>query len=123
MTPASPVPEPISTLPSGMLNCRLNSTSELQKAWMPFFHNGGLFVQTATAYHMNDEVVVLLTLPDQSRHAATGTISWINPSLGHRPAGVGVAFRDEPVLKELKARIETLLVGQAPVPDGSVMTL
>jgi type IV pilus assembly protein PilZ len=119
----SPVPEPISTMPSGMLSCRLNSEAELQKAWMPFFHNGGLFVQTPNTYHMNDEVVVLLTLPDQSRHAATGNIGWINPSLGHRPAGVGVAFRDEAILKELKARIETLLVGQAPVPDGSVMTL
>ena len=106
-------------LPQGMLNCSFDTVSILQKSFMPFFKNGGLFVETKKPYNMGDKVVLLLSLPDKSRHAAPGEIAWINPSFGHRPSGVGIAFNEmDSKNQEIKTLIETLLIGLNPLEQS-----
>lgn len=110
-------------LPLGMLNCSFEDNLQLQKSFMPFFRNGGLFIETTRPYKMGDKVVILLSLPDKSRHAASGEVSWINPGFGHRPAGVGISFSDaDSANQEVRVQIENLLVGLTPLDQPS-MTL
>lgn len=102
-------------LPSGMLNYTFEDRIALQKAFMPFLRYGGLFIETTKELEMGSPVVILLTLPDKTRHAVSGTVAWINPFLGHRPKGVGIAFEEEVKTQEVKSKIELALVGLPPL--------
>ncbi len=68
----------------------------LQKAYMPFVKGGGLFFPTIHPYKMNEEVFLLVTLPN-SKNAlpVEGVVVWRTPAEATeaRRQGVGIAFK------------------------------
>lgn len=84
----------------------------LYAAYMPTIAGGGLFVPTARAHRLGDELYLLLTLPeDPQRHPVAGQVVWITPAgaSGGRTQGVGVRFPADDKGRALRARIEQLL--------------
>lgn len=82
---------------NGILSLAIRDKAVLQAAHMPFIRNGGLFVPTADAYALGDEVFVLLTLPgDANRIPLAGKVVWITPPdcAGQRVAGIGIQFNE-----------------------------
>ena len=82
----------------------------LQKAYMPFVKGGGLFVPTTSSYQMNEEVFLLVTLPDDAKpKPVPGTVVWQSPSsVDGRKRGVGVEFKGREG-NSMRSRIEGLL--------------
>jgi type IV pilus assembly protein PilZ len=69
--------------------------SALFAAYMPFVSNGGLFIPTEKSFKLGDEILVLLTLPDETaRVPAPSRVVWITPARaqGNRARGIGVQF-------------------------------
>ena len=82
---------------NGILSLAIRDKAVLQAAHMPFIRNGGLFVPTADAYELGDEVFVLLTLPGHAnRIPLAGRVVWITPPdcPGRRVAGIGIQFSE-----------------------------
>ncbi len=82
---------------NGILSLAIHDKAVLQAAHMPFIRNGGLFVPTADAYELGDEVFVLLTLPgDANRIPLAGKVVWITPPdcEGQRVSGIGIQFSE-----------------------------
>ena len=80
---------------NGILSLAIRDKAVLQAVHMPFIRNGGLFVPTADAYQLGDEVFVLLTLPGEpGRVPLAGKVVWITPpgAEGQRVAGIGIQF-------------------------------
>ena len=95
---------------SGILSLNIKDRAALQAAYMPFIHNGGLFVPSAHAFDLGDEVFLLLRLlDDPSRIPVAGKVVWVTPpgAAQHRPAGVGVQFNDPD--SPLRTRIQSCL--------------
>ena len=69
----------------------------LYAAYMPFVHNGGLFVPTNKQFELGEKVFILLALMDEpEKIPINGTIIWITPkgAQGNRQAGIGVQFSE-----------------------------
>lgn len=84
-----------STSTSRILTMAVREKSALFAAYMPFVSNGGLFVPTEKPFKLGDEVLVLLTLPDETeRVPAPSRVVWITPARaqGNRVRGIGVQF-------------------------------
>jgi|SRR6188768_3446209 len=99
---------------AGVIPLALRSKMELYQAWMPFLQGGGLFVPSARAHVLGEEVFLLLTyLQEPTKVTLRGTVAWINPAhtSGGRPQGIGVKVASDPVWDELRKQIETLLAG------------
>lgn len=99
--------------PGGILNVAIKDKAALYEAYMPFVRNGGLFYPTIKPYRMGDEVLLLLTLMDDSeRIAVAARVVWITPvgAQNRRRAGIGVQFsaKDGGVTQK---RIEVHLAG------------
>ena len=101
---------------NGILSLAIRDKAVLQAVHMPFIRNGGLFVPTANAYELGDEVFVLLTLPGEpsgepsgapNRVPLAGKVVWITPpgGQGQRVAGIGIQFSepDNPLAALVKA--------------------
>jgi len=103
--PSSPV--------SGILNYRVPSKEELHRSYMPFLKNGGIFIPTEGRFKLNQELFLLLVLPQETeRHPVAGTVAWWNPTaFGFRPKGVGIQFIPNATTEALRHRIEVLLAG------------
>ncbi len=83
----------------------------LQKAYMPFVKGGGLFLPTTNQYPMNEEVFLLVTLPDnKSPFPVPGAVVWQSPTgaMDGRRQGVGIEFKGREG-NALRNRIEGLL--------------
>jgi len=83
----------------------------LQKAYMPFLKNGGLFLPTSTQRDMNEEIFLLVTLPESDKPIPVpGTVVWKTPSgaVDSKPQGVGIEFKGREG-NSLRSRIEGLL--------------
>lgn len=81
----------------GILSLTIRDKSALYASYMPFIKNGGLFIPTAKAYKLGDEVFMLLTLMDEKdKLPIAGRIIWITPkgAQGNRTAGIGVQFSE-----------------------------
>ena len=81
----------------GILSLTIRDKSALYASYMPFIKNGGLFIPTAKAYKLDDEVFMLLTLMDEKdKLPIAGRIIWITPkgAQGNRTAGIGVQFSE-----------------------------
>lgn len=101
--------------PGGILNIVIKDKTALYEAYMPFVRNGGLFYPTLKPYRMGDEVLLLLTLMDDSeRIAVAGRVVWITPvgAQNRRRAGIGVQFSAKDGGATQK-RIEVYLAGTA----------
>lgn len=98
----------------GILSLKLKDEAALYQAYMPFLKGGGIFAPTAQRYNLGDEVVLLLTLIDESeRLSVAGKVVWITPigAQGNRTAGIGVQFNESGDGEAARARIENVLAG------------
>lgn len=97
----------------GILSLTIKDKSALYAAYMPFVKNGGLFIPTNKAYHLGDEVFMLLTLMDETeKMPVAGKIIWITPkgAQGNRAAGIGIQFSGQDG-GTARNKIETYLAG------------
>lgn len=98
----------------GVFSLVIRSKSALYAAWMPLLRGGGLFVPSTRSHKLGDEVLVLLSLlDDSSRIPIQGHVAWINPphAASNRPQGIGVQLQDNETCRELKKKVEGLLAG------------
>jgi len=98
----------------GVFSLVIRSKAALYAAWMPLLRGGGLFVPSTRNHRLGDEVLVLLSLlDDSSRIPIQGHVAWINPAhaASNRPQGIGVQLQDNETCRELKKKVEGLLAG------------
>ena len=98
--------------PSRVLSLTIRDEPVLYAAYMPFVHNGGLFVPTTDDYDLGDEVFLLLGLMDEpERIPVAGRVVWVTPAeaRNQRVAGIGVQLSPGDDL--VRSRIETHLAG------------
>ncbi|MBV8467039.1 MAG: PilZ domain-containing protein [Burkholderiales bacterium] len=98
----------------GVLSLSIKEKAGLFAAYMPFTKGGGIFIPTAKAYNLGDEVFMLLQLMDDpARIAVSGKVVWITPpgSHGSRTQGIGVQFSDNEAGQQARNKIEGLLGG------------
>lgn len=82
----------------GLLTLTIKDKSALYLAYMPFVVNGGLFIPTAGAYKMGDEVFMLLNLMGEAEKIpVAGSVIWMTPkgAQGKRMTGIGVQFSEQ----------------------------
>ena len=111
MSTSSPVPESAPSRPA-VLSLTIRERAALYAAYMPFLHNGGLFVPTTKSCHLGDEIFLLLSLmQDEHRYPVAGKVAWITPAgAGHnRTQGVGLQFPDDDAGRRIRLRIEEIL--------------
>ena len=97
----------------GILSLTIRDVNALYAAYMPYVHNGGLFVPTNKKYRLGDEVFMLLTLMEESdRLPVAGKIVWITPTgaEGNKAAGIGVQFSEQDG-GQVRNKIEGYLAG------------
>ncbi|PWK89951.1 PilZ domain-containing protein [Fulvimonas soli] len=98
----------------GIISLKIKDAAALYNAYMPFLKNGGLFAPTAQRYALGDEVVLLITLTDETeRLSVAGKVVWITPvgAQGNRTAGIGVHFNESSDGEVARQRIENILAG------------
>ena len=111
MSTSSAVPESAPSRPA-VLSLTIRERAALYAAYMPFLHNGGLFVPTTKSCHLGDEIFLLLSLmQDEHRYPVVGKVAWITPAgAGHnRTQGVGLQFPDDDAGRRIRLRIEEIL--------------
>lgn len=97
-----------------VLSLNINSKSALYAAYMPMLKNGGIFIPSARAYAMGDEVFVLLSLMDDpTKMPIVGKVAWITPAnaQSNHPQGIGIQFNADESGTEAKRKIEGFLAG------------
>jgi len=98
----------------GIISLKIKDAATLYGAYMPFLKHGGLFAATAQSYALGDEVVLLVTLAEETeRLSVVGKVAWISPlgAQGNRTAGIGVHFNESPDAEAARSRIENILAG------------
>ena len=81
---------------------------------MPFAKGGGLFFPTTNSYEMNQEVFLLVTLPNgKDALPVPGMVVWRTPAgaMDSRRQGVGIEFRGKEG-NALRNRIEGTLAAK-----------
>lgn len=99
----------------GFLTLKLKDRRALQSAYLPFIQDGGLFVSSLRDFHLGEQVLILLQLPEQSESLpVAGRVVWMVPPAaapGRKPGiGVQLSRLDGGALRQ---RIEKLLSGAA----------
>lgn len=98
----------------GVFSLVIRSKAALYAAWMPLVRGGGLFVPSARDHRLGEEVLVLLSLLDDSaRIPIQGHVAWVNPAhaAGNRPQGFGIQLPDNETCRDLRKKVEGLLAG------------
>jgi len=98
----------------GIISLKIKDAASLYNAYMPFVKHGGLFVATPQTYSLGDEVVLLVTLADETeRLSVVGKVAWVSPSgvQGNRPPGIGIHFNESGDAEAIRSRIENILAG------------
>jgi type IV pilus assembly protein PilZ len=98
----------------GVFSLVIRSKSALYAAWIPLLRGGGLFVPSTREHKLGEEVLVLLSLLDDSaKIPIQGHVAWVNPAhaANNRPPGFGVQLQDNETGREIKKKIEGLLAG------------
>lgn len=98
----------------GIISLKLKDAASLYNVYMPFLRNGGLFYATTQNYSLGDEVVMLISLADESeRLSVVGKVAWVCPAgaQGNRTAGIGVHFNESSDAEVARQRIEHALAG------------
>jgi type IV pilus assembly protein PilZ len=99
----------------GAISLNIKEKAILYAAYMPYVKGGGIFIPTARAYKLGDEIFMLISLMDDpTKLPVAGRVMWITPPgcHGNRVQGVGVQFKDDDGGAAVKHKIETLLTGQ-----------
>lgn len=95
--------------------------TSLYKAYISFTKGGGLFVPTTRGYQMNEEVFLLVTLPDSKKSLPVpGAVIWQTPpsAMDGRKQGVGIEFKGKEG-NSLRNRIEGILSTRAGSPEAT----
>jgi len=95
-----------------VLSLNIKETSALYAAYIPQLKQGGIFIPTNRAYHLGDEVFMLITLPeDPVKLPVAGKVVWLTPAHAHgkRAQGIGVQFSPDESGQSAKRKIESLL--------------
>jgi type IV pilus assembly protein PilZ len=103
-------PRPAASRPS-VVSLNYPDRKSLQKAYMSFLKMGGLFLPTTTQRDMNEEIFLLVTLPQSEKPIPVpGTVVWKSPAgaVDGKPQGVGIEFKGREG-NSLRSRIEGLL--------------
>ena len=86
----------------------------LQRAYMPFVLDGGIFIPTQKSFQLGEEVVVNITLPDDGATVTfAGEVIWITPKSAQsatNQAGIGIQFTGknaENLRKKIKQLVES----------------
>lgn len=98
----------------GVFSLVIRSKAALYAAWIPLLRGGGIFVPSTRDHRLGEDVLVLLSLLDDSaRIPIQGHVAWVNPAhaASNRPQGFGVQLSDTETCRELRKRIEGLLAG------------
>ncbi|SEQ65405.1 type IV pilus assembly protein PilZ [Solimonas aquatica] len=81
---------------SGFLKLQLKTVRALQRVYLPFIRDGGLFVPSLREFKLGEQLLILLQLPDRSdSEPVAGRVVWLRPAVGStqsaaaRP-GIGV---------------------------------
>jgi type IV pilus assembly protein PilZ len=84
---------------NGILSLTIKDKAVLYSAYMPYLHNGGLFVPTNKAYNVGEKIPI------------AGKVVWVTPrgAQGNRTAGIGVQFSEQDAAANSK--IENHLAG------------
>lgn len=70
--------------------------NSLHRAYMPFVKGGGLFLPTSKHYSLNEEVFLLVTLPNSNKSLPVpGRVVWQTPAaaMDSRRQGIGIEFK------------------------------
>ncbi|MEO5830039.1 MAG: PilZ domain-containing protein [Rhodanobacter sp.] len=98
----------------GIISLKIKDAASLYNAYMPFLKHGGLFAATAQSYSLGDEVVLLVTLAEETeRISVVGKVVWVSPvgAQGNRTAGIGIHFNASGDAEAARSRIENILAG------------
>ncbi|MBK6982686.1 MAG: pilus assembly protein PilZ [Betaproteobacteria bacterium] len=98
----------------GVFSLVIRSKAALYAAWIPLLRGGGIFVPSVRDHRLGEDVLVLLSLLDDSvKIPIHGHVAWVNPphAASNRPQGVGVQLPDTEPCRELRKRVEGLLAG------------
>ncbi len=98
----------------GIISLRIKDAAELYSAYMPFLKRGGLFAPTTQRHALGDEVVLLVTLAEETeRLSVVGTVVWISPpgAQSNHAEGVGIHFNESGDAEAARSRIENILAG------------
>jgi type IV pilus assembly protein PilZ len=109
------------TAPSPLM-FEIHEKSELRQCYMPVFAHGGLFITIDRPLPPRSKVLLILQLPGgEKRHTVSGVVGYRSPQNAgaHSPTGIGLAFDDNELNRELKAEIERMLSGMPA--DGRVL--
>src|SRR3974390_143880 len=97
----------------GLLTLTIKDKSALYLAYMPFVHNGGLFIPTNSNYRRGHGGVMRLHLMgEDEKLPVAGRVIWVTPkgAQGKRTAGIGVQFSEQD-RGQTQKKIETYLAG------------
>lgn len=112
---AKPAAAPAAIPPRpSVLSLNINSKSALYAGYMPHLKHGGIFIPTARAYALGDEVFMLLSLMDDpAKLPIAGTVVWVTPAgaQNSKAQGIGVHFNADESGVEARRKIEGLLGG------------
>jgi type IV pilus assembly protein PilZ len=99
----------------GAISLNIREKAVLYAAYMPYMKGGGIFIPTARAYRLGDEIFMLISLmEDPSKLPVAGKVVWVTPAgcHGNRSQGVGVQFKEDESGALVRQHIEKLLSGQ-----------
>lgn len=105
-----------------VLSLNIREKSALYAAYIPQLKNGGIFIPTARAHRLGDEMFMLVSLPDDpTKIPVSGRVVWVTPAdaQGKRAQGVGVQFSSDEAGRSAKKKIENLLAGML---EGTKLT-
>jgi type IV pilus assembly protein PilZ len=105
-TPAPATPRP------SVIQLAIKEKAALHAAYIPLFTEGGVFIPTSREYKLDDDVYVLLSLPEETqRYPVAGRVAWVTPhkAAGGRTQGVGIVFPKDEKSRALKLKIEEIL--------------
>lgn len=81
---------------------------------MPYLNGGGIFFPTNRPYRIGEEVLMLLSLPEETKKfPVVGHVVWITPegTQSNKPQGVGIQFKQNQNGIAVREKIEELLAG------------
>lgn len=96
-----------------VLQLAIRDKAALHAAYMSFVHGGGLFVPTARAAQLGDDVFAIVSLPDDpAKLPVPGKVCWVTPAgVPGRQQGIGMRFATNEAGEQARSRIEKLLSG------------
>ena len=98
-----------------VIDCHFVDTLALYKAYMPFLHGGGIFLETIERFALGDELKLKILFKNDSYLYKINTkVVWITPSNTHDyiHCGIGVQFLDNDH-KIVCNKIEILIANMA----------